>query len=125
MHTVKHLAGNKAKLLAKFHYRLEQILPFLNLIQNGTALIKLPIFGGKGNDGLNSSATTYNYGDESRSDVAIDNAGNIYITSTTTSGSLPGTTGTAQPIYGGGESDGLLQNLIPIYRLKLGYLFWW
>lgn len=76
---------------------------------NGTALIGSTYFGGKGNDGLNSSATTaYNYGDESRSDVAIDNAGNIYITSTTTSGSLPGTTGTAQPIYGGGESDGFI-----------------
>lgn len=75
----------------------------------GSSLIGSTYFGGSGNDGTNlSSITAFNYGDESRSDVALDNAGNIYVTSTTTSTNLPGTTGKAQSAYGGGSSDGLL-----------------
>lgn len=75
----------------------------------GSALIGSTYFGGSGNDGTNTSTTTaYNYGDESRSDVAIDNAGNIYVTTTTTSTNLPGTAGKAQASNGGGTSDGLI-----------------
>lgn len=75
----------------------------------GSALVGSTYYGGSGNDGTNtSSLTAFNYGDESRSDVAIDNNGNVYITSTTTSSNLPGTSGKAQPSNGGGGSDGLV-----------------
>ena len=76
---------------------------------NGTALLGSTFFGGSGNDGLNlNSPTLFNYGDESRSDVALDNAGNIYIVSSTESSNLPGTAGKAQATYGSGNSDGML-----------------
>ncbi len=75
----------------------------------GSALIGSTYLGGLGNDGINiNPATAYNYGDESRSDVGLDNAGNIYVTSTTTSTNLPGTAGKAQAANGGGASDGML-----------------
>ncbi|HRH58134.1 MAG TPA: gliding motility-associated C-terminal domain-containing protein [Chitinophagales bacterium] len=87
----------------------------------GSALVGSTFFGGSGNDGTNTSGTTaYNYGDESRSDVAIDNAGNIYVTTTTTSTNLPGTAGKAQATNGGGESDGLLAK----FNSNLSSLSW-
>jgi gliding motility-associated-like protein len=76
---------------------------------DGTALTGSTFFGGSENDGANLSDTTsFNYGDESRSDVALDKSGNIYITSTTSSANIPNTIGHAQPVYGGGASDGML-----------------
>ncbi len=75
----------------------------------GSALVGSTYFGGSANDGLNlSSTTSFNYGDDSRCDVAIDNSGNIYITSNTRSTNIPGTTGKAQPSSGGGNYDGVV-----------------
>ncbi len=75
----------------------------------GTALAGSTYFGGSSNDGLNlNSATLFNYGDDTRSDIALDNAGNIYIVSTTASNNIPGTSGKAQPNIGGGTYDGVL-----------------
>lgn len=87
----------------------------------GSALIGSTFLGGSGNDGTNKDdATAFNYGDESRSDVALDNAGNIYVTSTTTSTNIPNTTGKAQASYGGGSSDGLLAK----FNSNLSSLTW-
>lgn len=75
----------------------------------GTALAGSTYFGGSSNDGLNlNSSTLFNYGDDTRSDIALDNAGNIYIVSTTASNNIPGTSGKAQPSIGGGTYDGVL-----------------
>jgi hypothetical protein len=72
-------------------------------------LIGSTFLGGSGNDGTNTNtSTSFNYGDASRSDVALDNNGNIYVTSTTTSTNIPNTVGKAQANNGGGSSDGLL-----------------
>lgn len=96
-------------------------LAITKLNANGNALIGSTYFGGSGNDGVNlSSFTAYNYGDESRSEVAIDKTGNIYITSTTNSTDLPGTSGKAQSNYGGGESDGLVAK----FNSNLSSLYW-
>lgn len=74
----------------------------------GSALVGSTFFGGSGNDGLNASASTnYNYGDDSRSDIAVDELGDIYITSTTNSTDILGTAGKAQANNGGGF-DGVL-----------------
>ncbi|HOY41585.1 MAG TPA: PKD domain-containing protein [Chitinophagales bacterium] len=79
------------------------------LNEAGSALIGSTFFGGTGNDGTNTNtSTSFNYGDASRSDVALDNNGNIYVTSTTTSTNIPNTVGKAQANNGGGSSDGLL-----------------
>jgi gliding motility-associated-like protein len=75
----------------------------------GSTLIGSTFLGGSGNDGTNTNtSTSFNYGDASRSDVALDNNGNIYVTSTTTSTNIPNTAGKAQANNGGGSSDGLL-----------------
>lgn len=75
----------------------------------GSALVGSTFFGGSANDGLNNAAVLlFNYGDESRSDIAIDGQGNIYIASITSSNNLPGTQQSAQATYGGGATDGVV-----------------
>lgn len=66
----------------------------------GTALIGSLRIGGSGDDGVNicdkytppvkgAASTRRNYGDDSRSEVTIDNAGNIYVASCTQSNDFP------------------------------------
>jgi gliding motility-associated-like protein len=75
----------------------------------GTGLVGSTYFGGTSNDGLNlHPSTLFNYGDDTRNDIALDNSGNIYIVSTTSSSNIPGTTGKAQPSIGGGSYDGVV-----------------
>jgi gliding motility-associated-like protein len=72
---------------------------------NGTALVGSRKIGGSGDDGVNM-ATKYstpgtliirrNYGDDSRSEVILDNAGNIILASCTQSLDFPTTAGVAQ-----------------------------
>jgi gliding motility-associated-like protein len=81
------------------------------LNSNGSALVGSTFLGGTGNDGLNlNSNLVFNYGDETRGDIAIDNNGNIFVTSTTTSTNFPGTSGKAQA-SNGGSSDGVIAKL--------------
>jgi gliding motility-associated-like protein len=88
---------------------------------DGSGLIGSTYFGGSGNDGLNLSSTTlFNYGDDTRSDIAVDNSGNIYIASTTASTDIPGTAGTAQPAIGGGTYDGVVAK----FNASLSSLNW-
>jgi gliding motility-associated-like protein len=62
----------------------------------GTALLGSTYIGGSESDGVNFDSTEtgfgqtkYNYGDDSRSEVQLDNAGNIYVTSCTNSTDFP------------------------------------
>ncbi len=76
--------------------------------KDGSSLVGGTYYGGTGNDGLNYGfLINYNYGDESRGDIAVDKEGNIYIASTTASTNLTGTTGNAQATRGG-DYDGLV-----------------
>lgn len=73
--------------------------------------------GGSGNDGVNIrgkyiapagiDATRRNYGDDARSEVITDAAGNIYLASCTQSNNFPVTPGVFQQTFGGGSSAGL------------------
>lgn len=55
-----------------------------------------------------------NYGDDSRSEVIQDAAGNIYVAASTRSDQdFPITAGVFQPVYGGGDQDGVLVKLSP------------
>lgn len=82
---------------------------------NGTALIGSKKIGGTGDDGVNINSTRSgaqslqrNYGDDGRSEVILDGAGNIYIASSTRSTDFPVTAGVFQNTSGGGSQDGVL-----------------
>lgn len=83
----------------------------------GTAIIGSRKLGGSNDDGVNISATRglqslqRNYGDDGRSEVIIDGAGNIYVGSSTKSNNFPGTAGFFQPSFGGGTQDGVVLKL--------------
>ena len=69
----------------------------------GSALIGSTYIGGSGNDGLSLNANLmFNYSDENRGEVVIDNNGDIYIASTTNSTDYPTTGGCHQPNNAGG-----------------------
>lgn len=79
----------------------------------GTALLASTYIGGSADDGNNFDSTEsgyghlkYNYGDDARSEVQVDNLGNIYVASCSGSSNFP----TASPIttYGGGFQDGVV-----------------
>ncbi len=84
----------------------------------GTGLIGSRLFGGTGVDGINiapkyasspdgASSTRRNYGDDSRSEVIVDAANNIYLASCTQSTDFPVTSNAFQPKFGGGKQDGV------------------
>ncbi|HLG02531.1 MAG TPA: gliding motility-associated C-terminal domain-containing protein, partial [Bacteroidia bacterium] len=79
----------------------------------GTALIGSTFIGGSAEDGVNLYANFYvcdslkfNYGDDGRSDIITDQAGNCYVASCTKSGNFPVTAGALQTVFGGGTQDG-------------------
>ncbi len=89
---------------------------------DGSALVASRKIGGTGSDGVNIAAKEElqgaisirrNYGDDARSEVITDNAGNIYLASCTQSpdsvaANLLSTPGAFQPNFGGGRQDGML-----------------
>jgi gliding motility-associated-like protein len=83
----------------------------------GTAIIGSRKIGGSGDDGANISPASglqslqRNYGDDARSEVIIDGAGNIYLASSTQSNNFPVTAGSFQTVFGGGTQDGVLLKL--------------
>ena len=85
----------------------------------GNTLIGSMRIGGTGNDGVNietqhqtgnhrSVSLIRFYGDESRSEVILDAANNIYLASSTQSANFPASPGVFQSNYGGGIQDGVL-----------------
>lgn len=88
------------------------------LTPSGTALVGSRKFGGTALDGVNirskytmpngTESIRRNYGDDSRSEVIIDNAGNILLASNTQSADFLTTAGVLQPTTGGGRQDGVL-----------------
>lgn len=78
---------------------------------NGTALIGSTYIGGSGNDGLNTSnALQYNYADESRGEINLDNDGNVIVVSSTYSDDFPGTNGQYQSSNRGNQ-EGIIAKL--------------
>jgi gliding motility-associated-like protein len=87
----------------------------------GTSLVGSKRIGGAADDGVNINtgragvnSLQRNYGDEGRSEVILDGAGNIYVASSTQSGSsnagqrFPVTPGAFQTTFGGGTQDAVL-----------------
>ncbi len=92
----------------------------------GTALIGSRRIGGGADDGVNitpgrggSSSLQQNYGDDGRSEVILDGAGNVYVASCTQSNSgnsttkFPTSANAFQPNFGGGNQDGVLLKFSP------------
>ncbi len=79
----------------------------------GTTLIGSTYVGGSDNDGHNlGNGLKFNYADEFRGEVIVDNVGNILVTSTTASTNFP-TVNAFQPAYGGGTTDACVFRLNP------------
>ena len=89
---------------------------------SGNALIGSMRIGGSGDDGVNittqengTTSLKRHYGDDARSEVIIDGAGNIYVAGCTQSGgttaSFPTTPGALQTSFGGGTQDGVVLKL--------------
>lgn len=72
----------------------------VRLNQTGTALIASTYIGGSGTDGLNVNTLHYNYGDQFRGEIILDESMNVYVASTTSSGNFPITGGMQGSISG-------------------------
>lgn len=90
-----------------------------SLNATGTALIGSTYIGGTGHDCVNYDSSfaaygelKYNYGDDSRSEVQVDNAGNIYVAACTQSTNFP-TTPSAIATTLSGLQDGVVIKLNP------------
>lgn len=84
----------------------------------GTTLSSSTYLGGSGNDGLNDGTLHYNYGDQFRGEIIVDDASNVYITSSTNSINFPTPNG-FNTTSGGGQ-DAIVAKLSP----NLNTLFW-
>ncbi len=88
----------------------------MKLSADGSSLIGSKRIGGSQNDGVNindtrsgTSSLQRNYGDDGRSEVILDGAGNIYLAACTqSSNDFPVSAGAFQTTYGGGSQDGAL-----------------
>lgn len=92
----------------------------------GTGIVGSVKIGGTSNDGLNmrpdkggpTDVLLRNYGDDARSEVVIDGAGNIYIASSTQSANFPASATSFQPTYGGGRQDAVIVKLGANVRMQ-------
>ncbi len=74
----------------------------------GTGLLASTFIGGTGDDGVNidgnemvRASLKYNYADDGRGEVMVDNTNNVYIASCTISTNFPVTAGCLQPVNNG------------------------
>lgn len=81
---------------------------------DGKTLLASTFVGGTHNDGLNpmQSELSRNYGDQLRGDIITDEAGNVYISSVTSSADFPVVNGFGAS-YGGGTTDAVLLKMDP------------
>lgn len=87
---------------------------------SGNALLGSTYVGGSGDDGVNFNADEFrggnlkhNYGDDSRSEVLVDNLNNIYVASCTKSNDFPITLATATQNSLNGTQDGVVFKMNP------------
>jgi hypothetical protein len=74
----------------------------ISLNPSGTALLSSTYVGGSGTDGLNTSSLNFNYGDQFRGEIVLDNNQNVYIASSTSSMNFP-TVGATQAMLNGSQ----------------------
>ena len=87
------------------------------LSATGSALLGSTYLGGSGNDGLNSApALKFNYADEVRGEVLLDQQNRVWVVSCTQSTNMPVTATAAQPVFGGGSHDGYVARFDPLLQ---------
>jgi len=95
------------------------------LSTDGSALIGSTFMGGSEVDGYNDSAITYNYGDRHRGEIVLDQQGNIYVASCSSSNNFPVTANAFQTIYNDNNSTGIAQDgVVMKLNSDLSTLFW-
>lgn len=81
--------GGSAVTVSGLYYSKSDIF-VAKLSPNGDNLLASTYLGGSSNDGLNTGlATRFNYGDESRGEVMVDDQQNVYVASSTQSTDFP------------------------------------
>ncbi len=91
------------------------------LSNDGTDLLASTYIGGFGNDGLNTAnGLKFNYADEIRGEVLLDDNDNVFVVSCTASSNFPTTAGALQPAWGGGSHDAVIFKM----DASLTTLFW-
>jgi gliding motility-associated-like protein len=93
---------------------------------NGTALLGSTFLGGNGHDGINvslgyasnQSTLKFNYGDDSRSEVIVDNSNNIYLVASTQSNNFPTSINAVKRNLSGAQ-DGLFCKMNPTLTTQL------
>lgn len=88
---------------------------------DGTDLLASTYVGGTRNDGLNTAAgLKFNYADEIRGEVLLDDNDNVFVVSCTASSDFPTTAGALQPAFAGGSHDAVILKM----DASLSTLFW-
>ena len=91
------------------------------LSETGENLLASTYMGGSGNDGINTAPQLrYNYADDARGGIAIDNQNNVYVGCSTSSSDFPVPGNGFQSQFGGGSQDGMIVKL----NMNLSTLFW-
>ena len=91
------------------------------LAENGNNLLASTLLGGSKNDGLIlSSNLKYNYADEARGAIIIDNQNNVYVGCSTASENFQVPGNAFQSAYAGGSQDGIVVKM----NTNLSTLFW-
>lgn len=89
--------------------------------ETGEQLLASTFLGGSGNDGLNvAPQLRYNYADDARGGIIIDQQNNVYVGCTTSSQDFPVPGNGFQTSFGGGAQDGIVVKL----NMNLSTLFW-
>ena len=78
------------------------------LSANGTSLLASTYVGGSSIDGLSTNSLHYNYGDQFRGEIILDNNGNVYVSSTSESQNFPSIVATSNLI---GAQDAVIFKL--------------
>lgn len=91
------------------HYQFGSDIVITRLSNDGTQLLASTYVGGTGNDGINiSQQLHYNYADQVRGEIDIDDQNNVYVVTCTRSADFPITGSPFQPAYAGGGLDGVI-----------------
>lgn len=89
--------------------------------ESGSQLLASTFIGGSKNDGLNvASELKYNYADDERGAIIIDDQNNVYVGCSSSSTDFPVLGNAFQTVYGGGLQDGVVVKM----DMNLTRLFW-